>query len=73
MCTRMQLASEQFQATEIDADMVFKSLKTAGSAGAMDGWHPKKLAMLSRKTCGYIATMLKQIEGGAHGQDPLPM
>ena len=50
----------------IDAKMVFdSSTKTKTSAGAMDGWMPKELSLLSMQTCGYIAVMLTQIEAGA--------
>ena len=52
--------------TEMDAQMVFDSFKaTKESAGALDGWSPRELSLLSYKICGHIANMLKQIEGGA--------
>ena len=50
--------------------MVYASFsQTAQSAGAMDGWHPKELAYLSRLTCEHIATLLRQIEEGAPWPD----
>ena len=51
---------------EIDADMVYNSFtKTKDSAGALDGWMPKELSLLSHEMCRHIATMLNQIEAGA--------
>ena len=56
---------EEYLAKEIDGGMVHQSFRnTAKSAGAMDGWRLKELAQI-RKTCGYIATMLRQREEGA--------
>ena len=39
--------------------------ETKESAGAVDGWSPKELSLLSLKLYGSIATMLNQIEAGA--------
>ena len=50
----------------IDGQMVYDSFsRTADSVGAMNGWRPKEMALLSRKVCEHVATMLKQIEEGA--------
>ena len=50
----------------IDAQMVHNSFRrTKESAGAMDGWMPKELSLLSLKTCDYIAVLLNLIEAGA--------
>ena len=50
----------------MDAQMVYESFgRTKASAGAMDGWMPKEMSLLSLITCGHIATMLCQIEDGA--------
>ena len=46
--------------------MVYASpTRTKESAGALDGWMPKELSLLSFQTCEHIATMLNQIEAGA--------
>ena len=55
-----------FEVEDITADMVQASFsKTRGSAGALHGWSPKELSLLSRKTYGHIAVLLDQIEKGA--------
>ena len=55
-----------YQVEDITAEMVQESFaKTKESAGAMDGWSPKELGMLSLKAYARIAVLLKQIEGGA--------
>ena len=52
-----------YEVDEINASMVQESFcKTRESAGALDGWSPKELSLLSKKTYGYIAIMLNQIE-----------
>ena len=56
----------QAEIKTIDAQTVFDSFsKTKESAGALDGWMPKELSLLSIETCEQIATMLNQIETGA--------
>ena len=55
-----------FQVDDITAEMVQASFrKTKESAGALDGWSPKELSMLSLKIYGHIATLLRQVEEGA--------
>ena len=50
----------------IDVRMVYGPFSiTKESAGALDGWMPKELSLLSIKVCEHIATMLNQIEAGA--------
>ena len=41
------------------------SSQTPESAGALDGWSPKELSLLSKNVCGHIAVMLNLIEKGA--------
>jgi len=51
---------------DIIAEMVQSSFsKTQESAGALDGWSPKELSLLSFDAYGHIATLLDQIEKGA--------
>ena len=51
---------------EITGEMVQASFgRTAESAGALDGWNPKELSLLSLTTYCHIATLLNQIEKGA--------
>ena len=55
-----------FQVADINVEMVQDSFsRTAESAGALDGWSPKELSMLSLKVYGHIATLLSQVEKGA--------
>ena len=55
-----------FEVEDITAEMVQESFsRTKESAGALDGWSPKELSMLSLKAYGKIAVMLRQIEAGA--------
>ena len=50
----------------IDAQMVYASFRTIKeSAGALDGWSPKELSLLSYKACGHIADMLNLVEAGS--------
>ena len=54
-----------YEVEEINASMVQESFsKTRESAGALDGWSPKELSLLSNKSYGLIAIMLNQIENG---------
>ena len=49
--------------TDIIGEMVYESFRhTTESAGAMDGWHPRELAYLSREVCERVARMFKLIE-----------
>ena len=55
-----------FEVEDITAEMVQESFsRTHESAGALDGWSPKELSLLSFKTYGHIAVLLDQIEKGA--------
>ena len=56
----------EYLLSDLDADTVYNSFRTtAKSAGALDGWQPRELALLSRRICGHIANMLNQIEKGS--------
>ena len=56
-----------FKVDDITAEMVRDSFtQTKESAGALDGWSPKELSLLSLKLYGTIAIMLNQIEAGAN-------
>ena len=46
--------------------------RTKESAGALDGWSPKELSMLSDKACDKVAVMLNQIEEGENWPKPAP-
>ena len=60
------LHQAEYTIDEIDANMVYESFRrTKDSVGAMDRWHPRELAFLSKRTCSHLATMLSQIEQGA--------
>ena len=64
--SKYTLKANPFQAPAITGERVFESFaKTAESAGALDGWNPKELALLSKEVCNHIAEMLNQIEAGA--------
>ena len=55
-----------FEVEDITAEMVQDSFsRTKESAGALGGWSPKELSLLSFETYGHIATLLNQIEKGA--------
>ena len=55
-----------FIVEDVSAEMVQASFKrTKESAGALDGWTPMELSMLSLKVYGHIATLLRQVEQGA--------
>ena len=57
---------KQFEVEEITGEMVQASFsRTAESAGALDGWSPKELSLLSLTIYCHIATLLNQIEKGA--------
>ena len=48
-----------FEVEDITAEMVQDSFsKTKESAGALDGWSPKELSLLSYKAYGHIAVLL---------------
>ena len=50
----------------LDAEAVQEAFsRIKESAGALDGWSPKELSLLSREMYGHIATMLTQVEAGA--------
>ena len=50
----------------VDAHMVYNSVtRIKESAGALDGWSPKELSLLSLLACGHIANMFNQIEAGS--------
>ena len=60
------LRHDEHEAKDMDGEMFPESFsKTADSAGSLDGWHPKEMALFSTKICEHIPTMLKQIEEGA--------
>ena len=53
-------------AAKITGEMVQASFsRTAESAGALDGWSPQELSLLSLAAYCHIATRLDQIEEGA--------
>ena len=55
-----------FKVEKITGEMVQASFgRTAESAGALDGWNPKELSLLSLTIYCHIATLLNQIEEGA--------
>ena len=55
-----------FEVEDIAAEMVQDSFsRTKESAGALDGWSPKELSLLSFKAYWHIAILLDQIEKGA--------
>ena len=57
---------KSFEVEDITAEMVQESFsRTHESAGALDGWSPKELSLLSLKTYGHIAVLLDQIEKGS--------
>ena len=52
-----------FEVEDITAEIVQEPFSRAKeSAGALDGWSPKELSLLSFKAYGHIATLLDQIE-----------
>ena len=54
-----------FEVIPLTGERVFESFsKTAKSAGALDGWSPEELALLSRKACHYVAILLNLVEEG---------
>ena len=58
--------NKPFEVDKITGQMVQASFsRTAESAGALDGWSPKELSLLSMKTYERIADLLNQIEEGA--------
>ena len=60
------LEQKAYTSKVVDGEMVFESFATtAESAGALDGWHPKELILLSRSICDTCTIMLNQIEEGA--------
>ena len=60
------LKRKPYEVDDIIAEMVQESFsKTRESAGALDGWSPKELSLLSCNAYGHIAVLLDQIEKGA--------
>ena len=60
------LKKKPFGVAKITGAMVQASFsRTAESAGALDGWSPKELSLLSLTVYCHIATLLDQIEEGA--------
>ena len=56
---------EPFEVEKITGEMVQASFgRTAESVGALDGWSPKELSLLSLTIYCHIATLLDQIEEG---------
>ena len=50
----------------LDAEAVQEAFsRIKESAGALDGWSPKELSLLSREMYGHLAIMLTQVEAGA--------
>ena len=63
------LKQKTYEVEKISGEMVFLSFsRTAESAGAVDGWGPKEMSLLSRQVCDNIAIMLNQIEERAPWQ-----
>ena len=57
---------KHFQVRELTGQRVLESFsRTKESAGAMDGWAPKEMSLLSLATCTEIAILLNQVEEGA--------
>ena len=55
-----------YEVGEITAEMVQESFsRTKESAGAVDGWSPKELSMLSLSAYRHIATLLNQVGKGS--------
>ena len=60
----------QHEVQNITAQRVQESFqRTADSAGAMEGWQPKEMSLLSLKVYQQIAILLSQIENGAPWPD----
>jgi len=58
--------TKPFEVEKMTGEMVQASFtRTAESAGALDGWSPKELSLLSLQIYCHIATLLDQIEEGA--------
>ena len=59
------LKAPPYEVEPLAGDRIFESFsKTAKSAGALDGWSPEEMALLSRKACHYVAIMLNLLEEG---------
>ena len=57
------LKHKTYEVEKISGEMLFLPFsRTAESAGALDGWSPKEISLLSRQVCDKIAIMLNQIE-----------
>ena len=51
---------------ELTGERVYAAFSTTKkSAGALDGWRPEEMALLSKGLCEYIAVMFEMIEDGA--------
>ena len=62
---------EPFVVGRITGEMVQASFsRTAESAGALDGWSPKELSLLSLAIYCHIAILLAQIEKEPRGREP---
>ena len=60
---RYILKAKPYEVSKLTGQRVFDSFKQTGeSAGALDGWSPKELSLLSLGACVKIANMLNQIE-----------
>ena len=63
---RYILKAVPFEVPGITGDRVYEAFsKTSMSAGAMYGWSPEELALLSKGVCYHIADMLNFIEDGS--------
>ena len=61
--TRFIYKAKMYEVPELTGERVRRSFaKTKDSAGALNGWSPKEMSLLSKGICDKIAILLNQVE-----------